>query len=175
MSAKDWSEWRWAFSFYGVENWLLLRIHGRRKEGQGGKIKFHQFLPFPGKNPSDAHVRIVCGTKRLNPFFRLHEASEVLNKYAMGVWPNNFTAAVFVSFIMAVFVPSIEGIQNKVIRLWIGTTSLVNVTSTCSDNLYGISHRKASRRAPNLKEPRAPKMKTRLRLRPTCQACFYLH
>jgi len=26
MSAKDRSEWRWAFSFYGVENWLLLRI-----------------------------------------------------------------------------------------------------------------------------------------------------
>jgi len=26
MSANDWSEWRWAFSFYDVENWLLLRI-----------------------------------------------------------------------------------------------------------------------------------------------------
>jgi len=25
-STKDWSEWRWAFSFYGVEDWLLLRI-----------------------------------------------------------------------------------------------------------------------------------------------------
>jgi len=25
-----------------------------------------------------------CGKKRLNPFFRLHEASEVLNKYVMG-------------------------------------------------------------------------------------------
>jgi len=24
MSAKDWSEWRWAFSFYGVENWLFI-------------------------------------------------------------------------------------------------------------------------------------------------------
>jgi len=24
MSMKDWSEWWWAFSFYGVENWLLL-------------------------------------------------------------------------------------------------------------------------------------------------------
>jgi len=35
-------------SFYGVENWLLLRM--------------------------------MRGTKRLNPFFRLHEASEVLNK-----------------------------------------------------------------------------------------------
>jgi len=48
MSTKDWSEWRWAFSYYGVENWLLLRI--------------------------------MCGAKRLNPFFRLHKASEVLNK-----------------------------------------------------------------------------------------------
>jgi len=43
--AKDWSEWRWALSFYGVENWLFLRI--------------------------------MCGRKRLDPFFRLHEASEV--------------------------------------------------------------------------------------------------
>jgi len=42
-SAKDWSEWRWAFSFYSVENWLLLRI--------------------------------MCGTKCLNPLLRLHEAS----------------------------------------------------------------------------------------------------
>jgi len=31
-------------------------------------------------------LRIMCGTKRLNPFFRLHEASVVLNKYVMGVW-----------------------------------------------------------------------------------------
>ena len=54
MSAKDWSEWRWGFSFSGVENRLLLHM--------------------------------MCGTKRLNPFFRLHEASEVLNKYVMGVW-----------------------------------------------------------------------------------------
>jgi len=31
----------------------------------------------------------MCGTKRLNPFFRLHETSEVLNKLnklIMGVW-----------------------------------------------------------------------------------------
>jgi len=54
MSAKYWNEWKWAFSFSGVENWLLLHI--------------------------------ICRTKRLNPFFRLHEASEVLNKYVMGVW-----------------------------------------------------------------------------------------
>jgi len=53
MSAKHWSEWRWAFS-YGVVNWLLLLI--------------------------------MCGTKRLNPFFRLCKASEVLHKYVMWVW-----------------------------------------------------------------------------------------
>jgi len=28
----------------------------------------------------------MCGTKRLNPFFRLHEASEVLNKNVRGKW-----------------------------------------------------------------------------------------
>jgi len=43
----------------------------------------------------------------MNPFFRLHEASEVLNKYIMGVWSNNFTAGFFVSFIVTVFVPDI--------------------------------------------------------------------
>ena len=53
MSVNDWSKWRWTFSFYGVENWLLLRI--------------------------------ICGKKHLNKFFRLHEASEVFNKYVMGV------------------------------------------------------------------------------------------
>ena len=26
ISAENWSEWRWAFSFHGVETWLLLRI-----------------------------------------------------------------------------------------------------------------------------------------------------
>jgi len=61
MGAKDWSEWRWALSFSGVENWLLLHI--------------------------------MCGTKRLNPFCRLYEASEVLSKYVLGVWSDNFTAA----------------------------------------------------------------------------------
>jgi len=63
MSAKDWSEWRWAFFFYGFENWLLLRI--------------------------------MCGTKRLNPFFRLHKASGVLKKYLMGLF-RKLTAAFFV-------------------------------------------------------------------------------
>jgi len=31
MSAKDWSEWRWALSFSGVKNWLLLHITCGRK------------------------------------------------------------------------------------------------------------------------------------------------
>jgi len=35
----------------------------------------------------------------------------------MEVWPDNFTVAIFVSFIVTVFVPHIEGIQNKVTRL----------------------------------------------------------
>jgi len=90
------------------------------------------------------------GTKRLNPFFRLHEASEVLSfipglsifmgeirgmdallrasswhvktvklhralsKYIMGVWSDGFTAALYVSFIVTVFVSDIDGIQKKV-------------------------------------------------------------
>jgi len=36
----------------------------------------------------------MCEIKRLNPFFRLYKASEVLHKYVMGsVWSDNFTAA----------------------------------------------------------------------------------
>jgi len=35
----------------------------------------------------------------------------------MGVLSDNFTAGVFVSFSMTVFVPELEGIQNKVIWL----------------------------------------------------------
>ena len=45
--------------------------------------------------------------KNMNQFFRLHEASEVLNKYIMGGWSGNFTADFFVSFIVTVFVPDI--------------------------------------------------------------------
>jgi len=37
----------------------------------------------------------------------------------------------------------------------------MNVASTCSAYLYDISRRKPSRGAPNLKQPRAPKMKIR--------------
>ena len=59
-------------------------------------------------------LRIICGTKRLNPFFRLHEGSEVLNKCILGVWSDNFTAAFFISSIVTVCVPDIEGIENKV-------------------------------------------------------------
>jgi len=35
----------------------------------------------------------MCGKKHLNPIFRLHEASKVLNKYVKGLWSGNFTAA----------------------------------------------------------------------------------
>jgi len=62
-------------------------------------------------------LRVMCGKKRLDPFFRLHKASEVLNKYVRGVWSDNFTAAFFVSFIVSVSVLDIEGIQNQVICL----------------------------------------------------------
>ena len=48
-------------------------------------------------------------------------------------------------------VPDIEGIQNKVIWLWIGTTYSVSVAITCSADLYDISRCKPSRRAPSLK------------------------
>jgi len=58
-------------------------------------------------------LRLMCGTKRLNPIFRLHEASEVLSEYIMGVWSDKCTAAFFVSFIVTVFVPDIEGIENN--------------------------------------------------------------
>ena len=59
-------------------------------------------------------LRVTFGTKRLNPFFRLHEANVVLNKYIMGLWSDNLIDAFFVSFIVTVFVPDIDGIQNKI-------------------------------------------------------------
>jgi len=48
-------------------------------------------------------LHIMCGTKRLNPFFRLHETSEVLHKYIIRVWSSNSTAGFFVSFIVTGF------------------------------------------------------------------------
>jgi len=71
----------------------------------------------------------------------------------MGVLSDNFTAGFFVSFIMTVFVPDIEGIQNKVQQYGyeiIGKSCSVNAASTCSANLYDISRREPSRRAPDL-------------------------
>jgi len=59
----------------------------------------------------------MCGTKPLNPFFRLCKASEVIHKYVMWVWSDNFTAAFFVRFNVTVFVADIKGIQSKVICL----------------------------------------------------------
>jgi len=58
------------------------------------------------------------------------------------VWLHNFTAASFISCSVTVFALDIEGIQNKVICFRFGTTCSVNVTSTCSANLYDISGRK---------------------------------
>jgi len=40
-----------------------------------------------------------------------------LNKYLVGVWSDNVTATFFISFILTVFVPDIEGTQNKVLCL----------------------------------------------------------
>jgi len=65
------------------------------------------------------------------------------------VWSDNFTSAfitsplpfALVSFV-TIFVPDIEGIQNKVICFWIGTTCSVNVASTCRANLYDTSRHK---------------------------------
>ena len=83
-------------------------------------------------------------------FQKLHEPSEVFN-FIIGVWSDNFTAAFFVSFIVTVFVPDVEATQNKLICSWIGKTCSVNVTSTCSANLYDNSRREPSRRVPNVK------------------------
>jgi len=93
---------------------------------------------------------LMYGAIRLNTFLRVQEASEVFNRYIIGVWSDNFTAAFFVSVIVTVFVPHIEETQNKVICLCIRRTCSVNVnvTSTCGANLYDISRRKPSRRPP---------------------------
>jgi len=99
------------------------------------------------------HSEPVLGTWQT---VQLHRA---LNKYVIGVWSDNITAAFFVAFSVAIFVPDIDGIQNKLICLWTGTTCSVDIASTCSANLYDISRREPSRRALNLKQPRAPKMK----------------
>jgi len=56
-----------------------------------------------------AFVRASC---RHLQTVQLHKK---LNKYVMEVLSDNFTPAFFVSFIMTIFVPDIEGIQNKVI------------------------------------------------------------
>ena len=50
----------------------------------------------------------------MNPFFRLHKAGEVLNKYVMGVWSDSLAATFVVSFVVAVFVPDVERIRHNV-------------------------------------------------------------
>ena len=76
-----------------------------------------------------------------NPFPRLHEASEVLTKYVKWLWSDNFIVAFLVSFIVTVFVADMEGIENKVLYLLIGTTYSVNEASTYSADLYDINSR----------------------------------
>ena len=107
MSAKDWSDWRWAFFF------MALRI---------------------------GYCYVWVEQNAWIPFFRLHEASEVLDKYVMGVWSDDFTAAFFVSVIVTGFVRDIEGIEYKLMFMNWNDFS-VNVTSTCRANLYDISRR----------------------------------
>jgi len=48
----------------------------------------------------------MCGTKRLNPFFQITRGQygRLLNKYAMGVWRDNFTVDFFDSFIVTVLI-----------------------------------------------------------------------
>jgi len=50
----------------------------------------------------------MCETKRPNPFFRLHEACDVLHKYVIAVWSDNFTVAFFVSFNVTVSNSDVE-------------------------------------------------------------------
>ena len=76
--------------------------------------------------------RIINGPKRLNPFFKINETSEVFNKYVMGVWSGNFTAAFFVSFIMTVFAPDIVGIESKVANVLLNWN---NFFSECNERV----------------------------------------
>jgi len=73
MSAKDWSEWRWAFSFSGVENWLFLDI-------------------MCGTKRLNLFFQVTRG-----------QWGRLLNKYVMGVWRDNFIAGFLVIFIVTVF------------------------------------------------------------------------
>jgi len=59
---------------------------------------------------------VLCSDPALDTWqtVQLHRA---LNKYVIGVWSDNFTADFFVSFSVTVFVPDIDGIQNKLIYL----------------------------------------------------------
>jgi len=54
-----------------------------------------------------------------------------LNKYVMGVLSDNFTPVFFVSFIITVFVPDIEGIseESKMFLNW------NNLFSECSEHV----------------------------------------
>jgi len=60
---------------------------------------------------------VLYSESALNWHLQTVQLHRELNKYVIGVLSGNFTAGFFVSFIMTVFVPDIEGIQNKVIWL----------------------------------------------------------
>jgi len=116
----------------GLETWMTSSCDVTNHAHQIQMATISHWMKPPMKSFYVRHrLRIMCGRKRLNPFFRLHQANEVLNKYVMGVWSDNFTASFFVSFIVTDSVPDIKEIQNKVVCLWSGTTCSVDVTSTC--------------------------------------------
>jgi len=62
MSAKDWSEWPWAFSFYGVENWLLLRI-------MCGTKRLNHFSDCTRPLRNSINIRGVVGRKYVGTVF----------------------------------------------------------------------------------------------------------
>jgi len=62
MSAKEWSEWRWGYSFSGVENLLFARISQQRdQKPQGGAhfltLEYYRGSARPGSNEV-IHVKL---------------------------------------------------------------------------------------------------------------------
>jgi len=82
--------------------------------------------------------------------FQITRGQWCTQKNVIWVRSDNSTAAFFVGFIVTVFVPDIEGIQNKAMFLnWNNSFSEYNEHG--SANLYDISRPKPYRKAPNLK------------------------
>jgi len=105
------------------------------------KIKYDKIISdFEDKSPVYRRSPTICSNRLLGvirstgALFRANswhlqtvQLRRELGKYVMGVWSDNFTAGVFVSFILTVFVPDIEGVKKKAICFWIGTTCSMNV------------------------------------------------